>query len=322
MGFRFRKSVKIAKGVKLNLGSKSWGVSVGGKGARIGFNSKKGSYVSAGIPGTGLYGIEYFGGNNSKNNSSNSYTQSPYMQTDSMPLPREFEANAGLGYAWSVLSFILLISVPVLGFLSIIGQFTSMYLSSKSLKGQARKLFLSGKNLYNSQNYSEALKKFNETLALYPNLFSLHSILGDIYFQIKNFKEAVFHYEELLKHENSLEFKFKLGNVYILNNQIQEAINVFQSFPSPYKEDLTVICSLANCFIELNNYKAALDVLLTGPTRKRNMDDQMQTFRYLLGLSYQELGENKKAIQQFSKVYAYNTNFQDVSVRLKALNGI
>ena len=34
MGFRFRKSIKIAPGVRLNIGKKSASISVGGRGVR------------------------------------------------------------------------------------------------------------------------------------------------------------------------------------------------------------------------------------------------------------------------------------------------
>lgn len=54
MGFRFRKSFKIAPGVKINLGKKSVGMSIGGKHGGVSFNSKSGSRVRASIPGTGL----------------------------------------------------------------------------------------------------------------------------------------------------------------------------------------------------------------------------------------------------------------------------
>lgn len=54
MGFRFRKSMKIAPGVRLNFSTKGVGVSVGGKGLRIS-KSSRGTTVSAGIPGTGIY---------------------------------------------------------------------------------------------------------------------------------------------------------------------------------------------------------------------------------------------------------------------------
>lgn len=54
MGIRFRKSMKIAPGVRMNIGKKSVGVSVGGKGARYSVSSSGRTTTSASIPGTGL----------------------------------------------------------------------------------------------------------------------------------------------------------------------------------------------------------------------------------------------------------------------------
>ena len=54
MGFRFRKSVKIAPGVRLNIGKKSVGISAGVKGARVSVNSSGRKTTTVGLPGTGL----------------------------------------------------------------------------------------------------------------------------------------------------------------------------------------------------------------------------------------------------------------------------
>lgn len=54
MGLRFRKSIKILPGVKLNLGKKSAGVSVGTTGSRYSVNSSGRKTSTVGIPGTGL----------------------------------------------------------------------------------------------------------------------------------------------------------------------------------------------------------------------------------------------------------------------------
>lgn len=54
MGLRFRRSIKILPGVKLNLGKKSAGVSVGTTGARYSVNSSGRKTSTVGIPGTGL----------------------------------------------------------------------------------------------------------------------------------------------------------------------------------------------------------------------------------------------------------------------------
>lgn len=54
MGFNFRKSFKIAPGLRLNVGKKGISsVSIGGKGARVNV-SKNGTRTTVGIPGTGL----------------------------------------------------------------------------------------------------------------------------------------------------------------------------------------------------------------------------------------------------------------------------
>lgn len=69
MGFRFRRSVKIAPGIRLNFGKKSTGISFGGKGGRISFNSKSGTRFSASIPGTGISYSSKIGGKRKKKNS-------------------------------------------------------------------------------------------------------------------------------------------------------------------------------------------------------------------------------------------------------------
>jgi hypothetical protein len=54
VGLRFRKSFKIAPGVRLNFSNKSTGLSFGGKGLRSSINSSGRKTSSIGIPGTGL----------------------------------------------------------------------------------------------------------------------------------------------------------------------------------------------------------------------------------------------------------------------------
>ena len=54
MGMRFRKSVGIAPGIRINLGKKSVGMSVGSHGIGASFNSKTGTRSHVSIPGTGI----------------------------------------------------------------------------------------------------------------------------------------------------------------------------------------------------------------------------------------------------------------------------
>lgn len=51
---RFRKRVRIAPGVSLNVGKKSVGVRVGGRGYGVSSNTKTGTRATVGLPGTGV----------------------------------------------------------------------------------------------------------------------------------------------------------------------------------------------------------------------------------------------------------------------------
>ena len=53
MGFRFRRSVRIIPGIRLNFSKSGISTSIGGRGATINF-SKRGTKTTVGLPGTGL----------------------------------------------------------------------------------------------------------------------------------------------------------------------------------------------------------------------------------------------------------------------------
>lgn len=59
MGMRFRRSVKVLPGVRINLGARgAVSLSMGGRGARMTFG-QKGTRTTVGLPGTGLSYSEF-----------------------------------------------------------------------------------------------------------------------------------------------------------------------------------------------------------------------------------------------------------------------
>lgn len=70
MGLRFRKSIKIAPGLKINLNKDSVSATVGKRGAHYTINSKGKRTASVGIPGTGLSYTSTSGGSSGKSKSS------------------------------------------------------------------------------------------------------------------------------------------------------------------------------------------------------------------------------------------------------------
>lgn len=66
MGLNFRKSFKVAPGVKLNVGKKSAGLSFGSKHGGVSVNSKTGTRVRVSVPGTGISYTQKIGGSSKK----------------------------------------------------------------------------------------------------------------------------------------------------------------------------------------------------------------------------------------------------------------
>lgn len=78
MSLRFRKSFKVAPGVKLNLNKKSASVTFGGKGFHHTLNSSGRKTTSVGIPGTGLYYQDISDNTSSPSNSGSSSNNYQY----------------------------------------------------------------------------------------------------------------------------------------------------------------------------------------------------------------------------------------------------
>ncbi len=73
MGFRFRKNIKICKGLKVNINKNSISLTAGSKGAKYTVNSKGKKTASVGVPGTGLYYTKSTSSSPSKNKKARKY---------------------------------------------------------------------------------------------------------------------------------------------------------------------------------------------------------------------------------------------------------
>lgn len=116
MGFRFRKSFKIAPGVRVNVGKKSIGISAGVKGARVSVNSSGRKTTTVGLPGTGLsYSkTEKIGGSKTSTHSSSSNNAQP-IRPDLQPAQPQEERKKKGCCGCAVYAFIALLIIGALG---------------------------------------------------------------------------------------------------------------------------------------------------------------------------------------------------------------
>lgn len=76
MGFRFRRSIKVGPGVRLNVGKKSMGLSVGTRGLRYSVSTSGRRATTVGIPGTGLSHVQTSSGSRTSTRSRAAGTRS------------------------------------------------------------------------------------------------------------------------------------------------------------------------------------------------------------------------------------------------------
>ena len=80
MAMRFRKSINLGGGTKLNISKSGVGISTGVKGFRKSINTSGRSRTSISIPGTGLSYVKQSGGGNSRGSRSAGGSKPPFFQ--------------------------------------------------------------------------------------------------------------------------------------------------------------------------------------------------------------------------------------------------
>ena len=102
MGFRFRKSVKIAPGIRLNFSKSGMSTSIGRRGAILNI-SKRGTRSTVGIPGTGISYSSY---------SSSKRSPAPHRNMAPTTAPTPTIDTPGFSF-WTVVLILLAIIVAI-----------------------------------------------------------------------------------------------------------------------------------------------------------------------------------------------------------------
>lgn len=158
MGLRFRKSIKLGKGVRLNINKNSIGVSMGTRGARVSINSKGRKTTTVGIPGTGLSYSSTTSIGSKKNRKS-----SPRQIQQSMP-PETYDKSFVTGtpaMGWTLricggiliaMALLLWSDTPLIGIFLVLLGICSILRGNKVFKDLSEKEELPQQNLPNQND--------------------------------------------------------------------------------------------------------------------------------------------------------------------------
>ncbi|WP_350342646.1 DUF4236 domain-containing protein [Proteinivorax tanatarense] len=310
MGFRFRKSIKLSKGVRLNLSKKGVGVSTGIKGARVGVGPR-GVRQTVSIPGTGMSFVKENRLSSTKanydapNSGQNTFTDSTTLPHKKVKYPKKIWFFIILG----LLTIPIFIGMPIL----IYGLYNI--------------------NRYKQKDEVKAISLFNDAIKKLAN--DEHSLAIDLLSKAYRYNPddedimyylMMYSYEYLNDYENSLKlsqkllvlnednvfYKYCLASSYYKLKKYNKAIKLLQELQSNKELQEEVIILLGKSFFKLGKYNLALEVLNRGPVRRRNPDPSMMEARYYLGLTCLKLGNNSRAKTHLSAVYSNDINYKNI----------
>jgi hypothetical protein len=173
MGFVFRKSVKIAPGIRLNFSKRGFGISAGVPGARLSVSSKGRVTGSTGIPGTGMRYTESVNLKSKKRSKNNDAPEDNDYQVNGLNLKsreetfiylEEFAMNKTKFFKYGGRSLIVLLLVATVSGLIGQGDFAggvlaaSWFLGVTLLFSYIRRVFRSRRNVSKKLDKSEEIK--------------------------------------------------------------------------------------------------------------------------------------------------------------------
>jgi tetratricopeptide (TPR) repeat protein len=338
MGFRLYKSVKLGKGVRLNLSKTGVGISAGVRGARYSVHSSGRRTASASIPGSGVsYRKDIRSGSRST------------ARAQQMPVPvAPVFPKAGLLAPKGDKAFVRGVTAYMQGrhdeALAALEQARSLDPENRHV---GEELF-AAMALAGLQRVDEAVPYFEAVLAsdhsIPDPIMTKYNVGGSI---AVNVTPAVM----VTVPFSNVAVALILAEAYQLTEQRQKAIELLESLGAQAEDEAVFALSLADLYAEAgqwddvvrvtegvrtNEDDMTLNALLfradalyeLGMTEgtlaltkeclrtKKRSPDLLRMARYLRGLTYEKAGKAGMAKKEYEKIYAEDANFADVASRL------
>jgi tetratricopeptide (TPR) repeat protein len=340
MGFRLYKSVKLGKGVRLNLSKTGVGISAGVPGARYSVHSSGRTTRTLGAPGTGVY---YRKDTYSKGGRSSATRQASAPVAAAPVYPK-----AGLLAPKAEKIFVQGVTAYMQGrYAEGLAAFQDVDARDQSGEHVGEEYF-AGMCLVGLERNAEAIPYLETVLASdYPipdQLMGRYGVGGAMQIKVT---QAV----SVTVPMSNLATALILAEVYQLTDQRQKAIELLESLGAEAPGEPVFALSLAELYFEgdqwddvlrvtegvttneddvtLNilafrayalNEKGLIDAALAVTkealrTKKRN-PAVLRFARYIRGRAYENSGKAAMARKEFEKVYAEDAGFADVAERL------
>ena len=180
----------------------------------------------------------------------------------------------------------------------------SAYKKAVKLRPNDAFIYISmGNILQTIGDYENAYNSFKQAQTIYPEYKYNYLNIANIEYFRKNYETAIENYNSFLSaYPEHMEAGENLANVYILSNQPEKACEIYSGLYKKYPSAFTEFEKYGIALYDTKQYQAASEMLekaLAG-------NDDSEIINARLALTYQNLGDNEKALSKFERTFELN----------------
>jgi tetratricopeptide (TPR) repeat protein len=348
MGVRFRRSIKIAPGVRLNFTKTGIGATFSGKGARYSVHSSGRRTVGVGLPGTGTYyqksaGGRRSGGGQSARGGSRPQAAAPISPIQAIPKPGFFASGAERAYHAGLLSYLGNDSAAALASFekvvgsdpaavsahlfagvaaSVIGDAPRSIAHLEAVVGsqvglpdryQAKYMPASIFNLGVSVRITDSITAASQ----FGNLAAVLA-LAEAYQSAGRLEEAIGLMQQIHEIQPNDELvRLSLCDLLYADGDNEAVIEMSAGVTNDSDADVETMHLRGAAFVATSLTRAALDAFTAALAETANRDaGLLNAVRYDRALLLVQLGQSKRARDDLERIYAVDPTFEDVKDRL------
>ncbi|TYQ18265.1 UNVERIFIED_CONTAM: anaphase-promoting complex subunit 3 [Acetivibrio alkalicellulosi] len=322
MGFKFGKSIRVGKSMRLNVSKSGIGMSVGVKGARVGIGSR-GIRQTYSIPGTGLSYSKQTSLNSNRRygNKNVNFKDSNNLSDNHFGFDLQQQRIRGSKWViFSIISLFLILGNIIFIVPCIIFSFL-YYKSLKDSENNSNKLFNKALTFYINGNFTAALPLLQKSVEYFDSNINAHLLLALVYYNKEQFKQSIHHIDKYCGGSiASAMVNFIKSESLFEINEYNQAIKILQSFKFNNEEhDIKRITLMGKSFFFSGKFDIAIEQFKKAPIGRRNLTEDILECKYWLGVAYYNIDDKKKAKTQLAKVYSEDVNYRKIEKYAKEL---
>jgi tetratricopeptide (TPR) repeat protein len=332
MSIRFRRSMKIAPGLRLNFSKSALGLSFGIPGARVSVNTRGDVYTSAGIPGSGLYAVER---RSLRKKRGRSKTQpEPGELIEAVPSPGLFapRRKVALYHALKIGTIEEISKVGekypeikhICDAFILPRELLATTLDVGTLVKRASDIWSKRNELERDALFTENAKGMEFELKIAPGVsipmqYGI-TALGLLYVELLQLHG---NYEEALKVAESLEAN-QATAISVCENEIQlgkwqEVIETTEDIENEDEATALLLIFRAIALREQGLFEAAIETLRLARAPKSRHEDVRNKALFERAITYEKQGKKANAKKDLEKILATDSDFPGVMEKLEQL---